>query len=57
MQYQTDTGPIFHTVFFGNPSGTPKFEPQSAHFPKQLSLLHYTVKYDCNKEIEKLSYS
>lgn len=53
----SDIGPIFHMDFSENLSGTPKFEPQSDHFSKQQFSLHCTVKYDCNIETEKPSYS
>ena len=41
--------------FSENLSGTPEFEPQSAHFSKRKLSLHCTVKHDFHIETEKSS--
>ena len=43
-------GPLFHLDYSENVSGTPKFEPQDAHFSKRQFSLHCTVVHFGDKE-------
>ena len=42
---QQDFGTLFHMDYSENVSGTPKFEPQDAHFSKSHFSLHCTVAH------------
>ena len=48
-------GAIFHMDYSENITGTPKFEPQSAHFSKKQFSLHCTVMHDTN-ELDEPNY-
>ena len=50
-----ETGTIFHLDYSENLQGTPKFEPQSAHFSKK-QYIHCTVSHVNTNDKENYEY-
>ena len=48
----SDLGYIFHQAYSENISGSPKFDPQDAHFSSKQTSLHCTVVYDNEKDLK-----